>query len=451
MRHTSEMRGDGFPADFLWGCSTASYQIEGSTKADGRGPSIWDEFCREPGRVLGGQNGDLACDSYRRWPEDIALLRALGVGAYRFSIAWPRIQPEGAGKPLQAGIDWYARLADALLAAGIEPWATLYHWDLPLALERKGGWPERDTALRFAEYADIMFRALGGRVKRWVTLNEPWCSAFLGYATGEHAPGRRDEGAAYRAAHHLLLGHGLAVAAFRASGAQGEIGIVINPETPRPATLRDEDIAAAERASVQRTGLWLDPIHGRGYPDEHLCLHGVSMPVLAGDLAAIALPIDFVGINYYNEDAVEAAPIGPATREGHVRVPTWQPKTEMGWDVEPRGLFRVLSRIATSWPVRALYVTENGAAYRDEPDASGAVRDFDRIAYYRGHIAACRDALAHSVPLRGYFAWTLMDNFEWAWGYSRKFGLVRVDERTGERKPKASFYYYRDVVAGQGL
>ena len=451
MRKETKLRADGFPADFLWGCSTASYQIEGATAADGRGPSIWDAFCREPGRVLGGQNGDFACDSYHRAAEDVALLSGLGVGAYRFSIAWPRLQPEGRGMPLQAGLDYYSRLVDSLLEAGIEPWASLYHWDLPLALEEAGGWPARDTALRYAEYAEICFRFLGGRVKRWATLNEPWCSAILGYKTGEHAPGRRDAKAAYRAVHHLLLGHGLAVRAFRATGLPGEIGIVVNPATPRPATARPADLAAADRAADERTALWLDPVHGRGYPERHLAAQGADMPVLAGDMEAIAAPIDFVGVNYYNEDAVEAAPGGPEAPEGFRSVPTWQEKTEMGWDIEPRGLYRVLSKIAERWPVKALYVTENGAAFRDEADAAGRVRDLDRVAYYRGHLGACRDAVRDGVPLRGYFAWTLMDNFEWAWGYSRRFGLVSVDQRTGERRPKASYFYYRDVVAGHGL
>lgn len=437
---------------FLWGVSTASYQIEGSTEADGRGPSIWDTFCRTPGKVKNGDSGDVACDSYRRWADDIGLIRELGVGAYRFSIAWPRIQPEGRGRPLQAGLDHYRRMADALRDEGIEPWAALYHWDLPQALEDSGGWPARDTALRFAEYASICFEALGGSIRDWVTLNEPWCSAFLGYAEGEHAPGRKSRPAAYQATHHLLLGHGLAVRAFRDTGRDGRIGLVINPAKPRPASSRPEDIAASLAASVERTGLWLDPVFGRGYPAAHLAANGVDarsgMPVLDGDLAAIAAPLDFIGVNYYNETAVRAAPVSPSAPEGFGDAPTWQPKTAMGWDVVPEGLARILEFIAANWPVKGLYVTENGAAYDDAVVRDGRIHDMDRIEYYREHIAACRRAISRGVPLKGYFAWTLMDNFEWAHGYEKRFGLVAVDPKSGERSKKDSFYFYRDAVAG---
>jgi beta-glucosidase len=383
--------------------------------------------------------------------EDVALLRGLNVGAYRFSIAWPRIQPAGQGRPLQAGLDHYARFADLLLEAGIEPWVTLYHWDLPLALEEAGGWPERDTALRFAEYADIVYRALGGRVKRWVTANEPWCAAFLGYSTGEQAPGRRDKAAAYRAAHHLLLGHGLAVEACRAACPGAQVGIVLNPAMPRAATARPEDAAAAERASVERTGLWLDPLFGRGYPEAHLASRGVSMPVEAGDMSRIASPMDFVGVNYYNEDEVMAAPVGPECPDGAISVEGWQERTEMGWSIVPDGLERILVGIHGKWSPKALYVHENGAAFADATDSNGRIRDLDRIQYLRSHIAACRAAIGDGVPLKGYFVWTLMDNFEWSFGYSRKFGLVSVDRATGERRPKASYHYYRGVIAGYGL
>ncbi|MBU0927800.1 MAG: beta-glucosidase [Spirochaetes bacterium] len=448
MPSTEIGRSGGFPDGFLWGCATSSYQIEGAAGVDGRGPSIWDAFCREPGRVSRGQNGDVACDSYRRWPEDVRLLSELGVGAYRFSVAWPRVQPDGRGGPNRAGLDYYSRLADALLERGIEPWVTLYHWDLPLALGEAGGWTARDTAYRFADYASIVYGALGDRVGHWTTLNEPWCSAFLGYEHGEHAPGLRDRNAALRAAHHLLLAHGLAVEAFRSGGHAGEIGLVINPATPRPATRRPADLEAARRASVERTGLWLDPVFGRGYPAPYLAARGAAMPALDGDMATIAAPVDFVGVNYYNEDAVAAAPASPASPDGYRLAPTSTEKTEMGWDVVPQGLRRVLGFIAGSWPVGALYVTENGAAYADTEESAGRVRDADRVAYYRGHLAACRDAISDGVPLRGYFAWSLLDNFEWAHGYDRRFGLVSVDPRTLERRPKDSYYFYRDAVAG---
>ena len=452
---------------FLWGAATAAYQVEGSAGAEGRGPSIWDEFCRRPGAVLGGMSGDLACDSYRRWAEDLELLKRLGVGSYRFSVAWPRIQAEGSGRPLQAGLDHYRRLCEALLEAGIEPAATIYHWDLPSALEAAGGWPERDTARRLADYADILFGALGDLVGRWFTVNEPWCAAFLGYGQGLHAPGRRDEGEAYRAAHHLLLGHGLALRAYRARGLAAPIGIVLNPSTPRPATARAEDAAAAERAGAQRTALFLDPLYGRGYPEAHLALHPAARPpVEEGDLELIAGPCDMLGINYYDEDAVEAAPAGPGRLEAWRKAPSWREKTDMGWDIVPEGLYRQIMALTRRWPIGALYVTENGAAFRDEPEpappAGGfppsaepgpafRVRDRGRIEYLRSHAAACLRARADGAPVEGYYAWSLLDNFEWSLGYSKRFGLVYVDFASGERIPKDSFWFYRDLVAGQEL
>ena len=447
-------RAGGFPPDFVWGCSNSSYQTEGSTRADGRGESIWDDFCRKPGAVALGHSGERACDSYLRPEEDIALLKGLGLGAYRLSVAWPRIQPEGSGRPLEAGLAYYSRLVDGLLEAGIEPWITAYHWDLPLELERQGGWPARDTAYRFAEYAQILFRSLGDRVRSWVTLNEPWCSAFLGYSRGEHAPGQRDEALAYRATHHLLLGHGLAVEAFRATCPEGRIGLVINPAKPRPARARPEDEAASLRASVERTGLWLDPVFGKAYPAEHLRLRGASLPLEAGDLKIISQDLDFIGVNYYNEDVVEDHAVDPDHPEGFAYAESWEEKTEMGWRIVPQGLRRILGFIAKTWSPKALYVTENGAAFPDAPiaapgpDGPAPVADSDRVAYLRSHIAACRDAIADGLPLAGYFVWTLMDNFEWSWGYTRRFGLVAVDPHSGRRRPKASYYYYRDIVAG---
>jgi beta-glucosidase len=438
-------RNDGFPSDFLWGCSTASYQIEGSTDADGRGVSIWDTFSKTPGKVYGGMTGDFACDSYRRWKDDVDLVRRLGVDSYRYSVSWSRIQPEGRGKPLDAGLDHYKRLADELGRAGIESAVTLYHWDMPQALEDEGGWPLRDTAYRFAEFADIVFRALGDRVGRWFTLNEPWCSAFLGYELGVHAPGRKDRAEAYGAAHHLLLAHGLGVQAYAATSLKAPIGVVINAMTPRPATRRSEDVEAAEKAADQGTALWFDPLYGRGYPAKHLGAVGVSMPVQAGDLEIIASPIDFVGINYYSERAVEADPTRP---EGFREVPSWRDKTEMGWEIVPEGLVRMLKKIAERWPVKELYVTENGAAFVDKVEDSGRIRDRERIEYLRTHIAACRQAIAEGVPLKGYYVWSLMDNFEWSHGYTKRFGLVHVDPASGTRRPKDSFWYYRDLVAG---
>jgi beta-glucosidase len=442
------MRNEGFPSDFLWGCSTASYQIEGAIDVDGRGPSIWDEFCRQPGKIADGSSGIGACDSYHRYAEDISLLKSLNVGAYRFSIAWPRIQPEGKGRPDPRGLDYYSRLADALLAAGIEPWGTLYHWDLPLSLEEAGGWPNRDTAYRFRDYSAVMYEHLGARVRHWASVNEPWCSAFLGYRDGEHAPGRRDRKAAIGAVHHLLLAHGLAARSFREGGSDGEFGIIINPATPRPATRALRDVEAARRASLERTDLWLDPLCGRGYPQGYVTATSADFPVAAGDMDIISTPIDFIGINYYGEDAVVDAPCDMANPLGYAEAPTCQEKTEMGWNVVPQGLRRILGSVAGGWAPKALYITENGAAFNDGSAEPGPIRDERRIEYFRDHLRACRDAIGDGVPLKGYFAWTLMDNFEWAFGYSRKFGLVAVDPHTFVRKPKDSFYYYRDAIAG---
>jgi beta-glucosidase len=438
-------RNDGFPSDFIWGVSSAAFQVEGSTKADGRGESIWDRFCATPGAVYGGMTGDVACDSYRRWKEDVALMRELGVDSYRYSIAWPRIQPKGSGAPLQAGLDFYKRFADALGEAGIESSVTLYHWDLPQVLEDRGGWASRDTAYRFAEYADLVCSSLGDRVGRWMTLNEPWCSAFLGYEMGYHAPGRKDREAAYKAVHHLLLGHGLAVKAYRATGLAAPIGIVINAMTPRPATSRPEDLAAADLASDQGTALWFDPIYGRGYPERHLAARGVSLPVESGDLEIIAQSIDFVGINYYSENAIMADPASP---EGFRQAPSYRAKTEMGWDVVPEGLFRMLSIISNRWPVKELFITENGAAFIDVVEPTGRIHDPQRIEYLRTHAAACRKAIAAGIPLKGYYVWSLTDNFEWAFGYTKRFGLVHTDFSSGTRRPKDSFYYYRDLISG---
>jgi beta-glucosidase len=434
---------DGFPPDFLWGCATASYQIEGATGADGRGDSIWDSFCRRPGKVRGGMTGDVACDSYVRWKDDVELLRSLGVGSYRYSVAWPRIQPEGKGKPLQAGLDYYKRLADALGEEGIESAVTLYHWDLPQALEDSGGWPFRDTAYRFADFADIVFRALGDRVGRWFTLNEPWCSAFLGYESGEHAPGRADRAGAYRAVHHLLLAHGLGVKAHASSGLAAPIGIVVNAMAPRPATDSAADVEAADRAADKGTALWFDPIYGRGYPARHLDAMGVTMPIEGGDMETIASPIDFVGINYYSETVVEADPSGP---EGFRYLPNRQPMTDMGWSIVPDGLVRLLANIRRRWPVKAFYITENGAAFADTVEESGKIRDTGRIDYLDSHIAACGKAIEAGIPVKGYYVWSLLDNFEWAYGYSKRFGLVHVDFESGKRRQKDSYWFYQAII-----
>jgi len=437
--------------DFLWGVSSSAYQIEGSVLADGRGRSIWDTFCDTPGKILNGDTGAFGSDSYSRWEEDAELLAELGVGAYRFSLAWPRIQPNGTGSPNHRGFGYYHRLIEALLARGIQPWITLYHWDLPQALEDKGGWLNRDTAFHFTEYAELCFKEFGDKVKHWVTLNEPWCSAFLGYGSGEHAPGKTDTLSSYSAAHHLLLAHGLAVRSFREWVAGGQVGIVLNPAAPRPATKRPADCLAAELASVERTGLWLDPLYKGSYPTDYLESMQVRMPVLVGDMAVIRSPVDFVGVNYYNEDAVRAVPVQNAQAgclSGFQYVPTWQPKTAMKWDVVPDGLCRMLDFMTRHWDIPAMYVTENGAAFADVVGEHGRIQDVDRIRYLKDHVAALRRCRDGGVPVHGYFVWTMLDNFEWAHGYDKRFGMVAVDRDSGQRTRKNSFYFYRDMVAG---
>jgi beta-glucosidase len=461
-----------FPDTFLWGVATASYQIEGAVSEGGRGESIWDRFSHTPGRVAGGHTGDVATDHFHRFSEDIASMRDLGIGAYRFSLAWPRIQPEGglgsgATRSNQAGLDFYHRLIDELLSAGIEPVVTLYHWDLPQALEDAGGWPERDTAYRFADYAGVCFDAFGDRVRRWITLNEPWCSSILGYLEGVHAPGRQDRVSAYRAIHHLMLGHGLAVRRFpgetpRASATgEPQIGITLNLSTPRPATRRPEDLLAADRAADRDSRMFLNPLLGAGYPERHLSAYPeVAMPVQEGDMEVISGPFDFLGLNYYTEPVVAFDPEAP---EEFRTVRSYQEETAMGWPIVPEGLHRQLRWVHQQAPDLPLYVTENGAAFDDafedaveEENPPGAekrpaprVRDLERIDYLRGHLAACRRAIDEGIPLAGYFLWSFIDNFEWAFGYTKRFGIVFCDyEAELRRIPKDSYYFYREVVAG---
>ncbi|MFO8064993.1 MAG: GH1 family beta-glucosidase, partial [Spirochaetia bacterium] len=358
-----------FPEDFLWGAATASYQVEGAVAEEGRGVSIWDTFSHTPGKVAHGHTGDVACDQFHRYREDVSLMRRLGLDAYRFSIAWPRVFPEGSGRRNKAGFDYYKRLLDALEEAGITPVATVYHWDLPQKLEDAGGWVNRDTAYRYAEYAAECYRELGDRVAKWITLNEPFCSSALGYLLGVHAPGRRDRPAAYRAAHHLNLAHGLGLQAYRNSGLTGEVGIALNMISPRPATRREEDVAAADRAADGQTRMFLDPILGRGYPQRHLDAYPeVELPVESGDLELISAPIDFLGINFYWEDVVRSDAEHP---EGFAFEPQYQQTTEMGWPETPRGLYRHLLWVREYTGDLPLYITENGAAMPDELSADG--------------------------------------------------------------------------------
>lgn len=437
----------GFPETFVWGTATASYQVEGGAHLDGRGGSIWDTFCRTPGKVFQGHTGDFASDQYHRYEEDARLMSELGVSAYRFSIAWPRIYPEGAGRINQPGLDYYDRLIDALLDRDIEPAVTLYHWDLPQKLEDAGGWPARETADHFAGYAKTCFDAFGDRVNRWITLNEPWCTAYLGYQIGRHAPGRTDPADAVRAVHHLLLGHGRAVEAFRDGGYAGEIGITLNLQTPRPATRAPEDVEAADRAADRDSRMFTGPLFGSGYPERHLSAYeGLEVPIVEGDMEMIGRPIDFLGVNYYFEGAIRADTDHP---EGFAHAPTWQPKTEMGWDIVPEGLLRHLRWIRRECGELPLYITENGCAVADElSDDGNRCHDPDRVAYLSKHFSVCRRAIEEGIDLRGYFLWSFVDNFEWAFGYSKRFGIVYCDYLDGRRVPKDSYYYYRDVIAG---
>ena len=435
-----------FPEDFLWGAATAAYQIEGAVTEDGRGPSIWDTFSATPGRTLDGDTGDVATDHYHRYRDDVGLMAELGLGAYRFSVAWPRVQPGGKGPANERGLDFYRRLVDELLGSGVEPWLTLYHWDLPDELEQAGGWPARETAERFAEYADLVVTALGDRVRFWTTLNEPWCSAFLGYASGAHAPGRHDPAAALAATHHLLLGHGLAAQALRARGAQ-QVGITLNLHPVRPLTDEPAVLDAARRVDGVQNRLFLDPVLRGGYPDDvRADLAGVTdfgfeRP---DDAATIAAPVDLLGVNYYTPFVVgTSAHPGAAVA---ALVPPSGPVTDMGWGVDATGLVEVLQRVQHDYGDVPLYVTENGAAYPDAVSADDAVHDPERTAYLAGHLSACADAIADGVPLRGYFVWSLLDNFEWAFGYSKRFGLVHVDYATQQRRVKDSGRWYADLI-----
>ena len=434
------------PSDFLWGAATSAFQTEGSPSADGRLPSIWDDFGRTPGAVEGGDTGEVACDSYRRWPEDLDLLRQLGVTSYRFSIAWPRIQPTGRGPANVAGLDHYDQMVDDLLEAGIRPFTTLYHWDLPSALQHTGGWTSRETSYRFAEYATIVAERLGDRVSQWVTLNEPLCSAWIGHMEGRMAPGMRDLRSAVHASHHLLLAHGLAVQALRSVATKTpSVGIVNNLSPCEPATDTPTDIQAAMRADGHTNRWWLDPLVGRGYPVDMVELYGIELPVRQGDMETIATPLDFLGLNYYFRQKIAADPT--VATLGFRQVPVeGATTTALDWEVHPAGLEEMLLRLTKDYDAPALYVTENGSAWTDEADANGYVADHERTAYLLDHVDAVAEAVAQGAPVRGYFAWTLLDNFEWAYGYRPRFGLAYVDYATQRRVLKLSGQTYRDLI-----
>jgi beta-glucosidase len=445
----SDLAFPPFPPGFTWGVATAAYQIEGAVHEDGRGDSVWDTFCRQPGTVRDGQTGDVAADHYHRWRADVALMAELGIGAYRFSIAWPRIQPAGSGAVSEPGLDFYDRLTDALLAAGITPMPTLFHWDLPQPLEDAGGWMSRDTAARFADYAAIVAGRLADRIPLWITLNEPFVVTAFGYALGMHAPGKTLMLDALATAHHQLLGHGLATAALRAAGVS-QVAITNNYSPAWPATDSPADLAATAAYDILHNRMFTDPLLLGRYPDLSAFGLGTDGPdcVRDGDLAVIAAPLDALGVNYYNPSRLSALADSPLPFQLEP-IPGY-PVTGFGWPVIPAGLTELLTTLKSRYgeALPPVYITENGCSVAgDEPDAAGRIDDQPRIGYLDAHIRAVADAMTAGVDVRGYLVWSLMDNFEWAEGYHQRFGLVHVDFESQQRTPKASFAWFRDLIA----
>jgi beta-glucosidase len=441
---TDDVDMNTFPPDFLWGAATAAYQIEGATTEDGRGESVWDRFAATAGKVRNGETGAVACDFYHRFPTDIALMQELGIDAFRFSIAWPRIVPEGRGRVNNAGLDFYDRLVDKLLEVGIAPFVTLFHWDLPQILEDEGGWTARSTIDAFVDYAEAVAARLGDRVPYWTTHNEPGVVSSHGYGSGVHAPGRANVGDELAAAHHLLVSHGLAVQALRRTATNDpKIGIALNmcPTYPANPTHHD-DLTAAKLVDAIDNRWFLDPIYRGSYPAEALAVYEEDVPIVGDDLSLIAAPIDFLGVNMYFRKVVSAdSENGPQT----VRDPAWA-VTDMGWEIYPDGLHDLLLRLQRDYDPMSIYVTENGAAFSDTRSHDGGVHDPERISYLEGHTSAVRRARTEGAHVDGYFAWSLLDNFEWAYGYAKRFGLIYVDFHTLERVPKDSFRWYQGLV-----
>lgn len=443
-----------FPQGFVWGSATASYQIEGAAHEDGRGESIWDRYCAVPGNVLGGDTGDVACDHYHRYKEDVALMKRMGLQAYRFSVAWPRVLPNGRGEVNQKGLQFYSDLVDELLAAGIEPYVTLYHWDLPQALQDIGGWANPDMPQYFLDYSKVLFDKLGDRVTHWITLNEPYCAAFLGNSEGRQAPGLRDFSTAVRVAYHMYLGHGLVVRHFRESGRAGQIGITLNLMGRLPYSDSAADKAAAHRADGYLNRWFADPILKGSYPADMVALYrekGVVLPDFRPeDLALMSQKLDFVGLNYYNDFYVKADetkwPLGFA-----IENPKNLPVTDRDWPVTEQGFTAMLLRMKNEYGVENIYVTENGASYHDVVTLDGTVDDGPRRDYLRRHILAMHDAIQAGAPVKGYFLWSLYDNFEWGFGYSSRFGIVFVDFATQQRTVKESGHWYSRVIAANAV
>ncbi|MCY4746046.1 GH1 family beta-glucosidase [Pelomonas sp. UHG3] len=437
-----------FPADFRWGVSTSSFQIEGAGDADGKGESIWDRFCKQPGRIRDGGNGLVACDHYHLYPQDLDMAKAMGVNAYRFSIAWPRILPNGhlgRGAVNEAGLAFYDRLVDAMLERGLDPWCTLYHWDLPQALQDQGGWLSRETVAAFVEYTDIVTRRLGDRVKHWITHNEPWCSSMMSYWENVHAPGGTSFADALQASHHILLSHGLAIPVIRKNVPGADIGITLSLHPITAASDSPEDAAALQRHDGLRNRWFLDPLFGRGYPADTLALAGDAAPtVLPGDLEAIATPTDFLGVNYYFPEMVKHDPdpkTGGPMRASLVEKQGVE-RSGFGWEVSPQGLVDLLARVQRDYNPTVIQLTENGSTFEDVLTPEGRVHDKERLSYLQRHLAALKAAVDAGVPVKGYFAWSLLDNFEWAEGYLRRFGLAYVDYPTQRRILKDSGLWY---------
>ncbi len=436
------------PEGFIWGASTASYQIEGAVAEDGRGPSIWDTFSHTPGKVVNGDTGDVACDHYHRYQEDIALMQRLGISAYRFSTAWPRILPQGKGQVNQAGLDFYDRLIDAILGAGITPWLCFYHWDLPQALQDLGGWQNRDIADRFTDYAMIVHRRVGDRVGRYATFNEPNVISVLGHATGDHAPGLTDREATFKTIHHINLSHGKAIAALRADKKDLILGIVNNLGPAVPASESEADKTAADYADAVWNRVFADPQFLGSYP---ALLQGDLAPyVQPGDLATIHQPLDYFGVNHYSPNYTRRDP-GAVLGYSTVAPPKDAPVTGMGWEISPKAFCDQLIDIHQRYGPISIYVTENGAGYEETVDPDGKVHDDQRVAFLEGYLGAVCDAIAAGAKVQGYFIWSLLDNFEWAFGYAKRFGLVYIDYATLKRIPKQSFEYYRNVAAANAV
>ncbi|MFM8192418.1 MAG: GH1 family beta-glucosidase [Actinomycetota bacterium] len=431
-------------SNFLWGVATSSYQIEGAAHIDGRGLSIWDTFCKVPGKVANGDNGDVACDHYHRFEEDLDLMKWMGVDAYRFSVAWPRVIPNGIGSVNKAGLDFYDRLIDGALERGIEPWLTMYHWDLPQALQDKGGWNNRQIVQWFEEYAEVLTTKLGDRVKNWMTLNEPLCSAWIGHLYGDMAPGIKDLQTALNASHHLLMSHGIASQVIRSNVKDSQVGIVINVTPAVPATDSADDQRAATLADGFDNRWFLNPVFGQPYPADVIEVLGKSPEIETGDMALINQPMDFLGVNFYFRQTIAADPQGtPLPIRGIRRANVT--RTAMDWEVHAPDFEEILMRIHRDYKPRAMYITENGSAWDDVVEAN-QVNDQDRIDYLQSHLDAMFAAQKQGAPIQGYFAWSFMDNFEWAYGYDKRFGLIYVDYETQKRIPKRSAHYYRELL-----